>query len=443
MNKLFGTDGIRGLAGTELSAEIAFRLGNALAQEPVPGRKEVHLLLAKDTRISCDMLESAVASGAAAGGMTVHRCGIMPTPALAYATRAEQALGVMISASHNSYEYNGLKVISQGYKLPDRDEERIEEIMLSGNLMIQKEDQIGRVLDHPKARGDYLQYLYRWFEDLHLGGLRVVFDAANGASHSVASEVFRTLGANVIPIHDQPNGLNINLQCGSQHPESLIQLVLENKAQIGIAHDGDADRCILVDHTGNIIDGDAIIAICASHYKKRNTLSKDTIVTTVMSNMGLEVFLKEQGIRMVRTRVGDRYVLEKMKETGAIIGGEQSGHVIFLDKSTTGDGLLTALTILEHMVESGKSLRDLAAPIPHYPQVLYNLPIKDKDLLLESEDLKAVEEKVKKTLGDLGRVLIRPSGTEPLVRIMLEGTDAEMIEELAQLLIQEVKRIDA
>ncbi len=443
MSKLFGTDGIRGLAGTELSAEIAFRLGNALAQDPLPGRKEMHLLLAKDTRISCDMLESAVASGAAAGGMTVHRCGIMPTPALAYATRAEQALGVMISASHNSYEYNGLKVFAQGYKLPDRDEERIEEIILSGNLKIRKDDQIGRVLDHPKVRGDYLQYLFHWFENLHLNGLKIVFDAANGASYSVAPEMFRTLGANVIPIHDQPDGLNINLKCGSQHPKSLIQAVLENKAQIGIAHDGDADRCILVDHAGNIIDGDAIIAICAAHYKKRNALTKETIVTTVMSNMGLEVALKEQGIRMVRASVGDRYVLEKMKETGAVIGGEQSGHVIFLDKSTTGDGLLTALTVLERMVESGKSLRELAAPIPRYPQVLYNLPIKDKDLLLESEDLKAVEEKVKKTLGDLGRVLIRPSGTEPLVRIMLEGTDAEMIEELAQLLILEVKRIDA
>src|SRR6056297_2286695 len=357
MRKLFGTDGIRGVAGKEISADLAFRLGNAIAQIVLEdGIKD--LMLAKDTRISCDMLEAAVASGAASGGMNVKYCSVMPTPALAKITNINHSAGVMISASHNSFEYNGLKVIKDGFKLPDAEEEEIEDIILAGSIKAQTHHELGRISPYPEARGLYLRWIYKHFDDLDLSNfpgekgakqLHIVFDASNGASFSIAPEVYRTLGATVTVINNDPDGFNINLNCGSQHTSGLREKVLELKANIGIAHDGDADRCIIVDETGGEIDGDKIMSITAKYYKDKGLLKNNLVISTVMSNLGFETYLKKNHIALKRTRVGDRYVLEEMIKSKAVIGGEQSGHIIYYDKNTTGDGLITSLTVLKAM----------------------------------------------------------------------------------------------
>lgn len=450
MRILFGTDGIRGVAGTELSAEQAFRVGNAIAQLQGLKIKESRektrsLFIAKDTRISCDMLESAVAAGASAAGMNVSCCGVLPTPALAMITHLHQSVGVMISASHNSYEYNGLKVIRSGFKLPDEEEEKIEDIVLSGSIQAQTHEGIGRVLLFPEARGEYIRRILQMFADTPLSWqkpatqatpvsvakpFRVVLDPSNGAACKIAPEVLRVLGAEVTLIHDEPDGFNINLECGSQHPQTLVKKVLETHADIGIAYDGDADRCILVDETGHIIDGDKIMAATAEYYLSRNLLSNHQIIATVMSNLGLEVYLKEKGIQLIRTRVGDRYVLEKMLSTGAMIGGEQSGHVIFLDRSTTGDGLVTSLTVLETMRHFNQPLSQLVHAIPEFPQVLRNIKVKDQEKVMECEELKDLIERCKVRLGEEGRILLRPSGTEPLIRIMVEGKEMSYIQRI-------------
>ncbi|HPE68530.1 MAG TPA: phosphoglucosamine mutase [Thermotogota bacterium] len=449
MKKLFGTDGIRGVAGKELSAEVAFRLGNALSQISSCGSGN-KLLLAKDTRVSCEMLESAVASGAAAGGMEVCRCGIMPTPALALVTRMENTLGVMISASHNSYEYNGLKVLNKGFKLPDEEEMDIEEVVLSGSMRVCTHQQIGSVSDFPRARSHYLQRVFQFFGDLPLQGnhqstgskqLRCVVDTANGAAFRIAPEALRMLGFDVRVMNDDPDGLNINLECGSQFTAGLSQRVLEQKAQIGIAFDGDADRCILVDENGQQVDGDRIMGLCALYYKDRGALSNPRVITTVMSNLGLEVFLKKSGLQMVRTRVGDRYVLEEMLKSEALIGGEQSGHVIFRDKSTTGDGLITALTVLEAMLHYDRPLSTLVGDIPRFPQVLQNVMVSDREMIMESEKVMAILSEVRRELGEEGRVVLRPSGTEPLIRVMLEGKDLQQIEHFAHRIVDVVESI--
>ena len=448
MRKLFGTDGIRGVAGKELSADLAFHLGNAVAQTvKKDGIKS--LLIAKDTRVSCDMLEAAVASGASSGGMNVMYCGIMPTPALAKVTDLFDAAGVMISASHNSFEYNGLKVIKKGFKLPDHEEEEIENIILSGSLRAGTRHEIGNIRMFPEARGNYLRWIFKHFETLDLGNyskekpFHIVFDASNGASFSIAPEVYRTLGARVTVINDSPDGFNINLECGSQHTEGLAKKVKEYAADIGIAHDGDADRCIIIDEKGREVDGDKIMAITSGYYKDCGKLEENMVISTVMSNLGFETYLKKNGIELKRTRVGDRYVLEEMRRSGAVIGGEQSGHVIYYDKNTTGDGLITSLTVLETMEYYKKALSELINEIPRFPQVLKNVIVKDKDYVMESEELRAINDKVKDELGNEGRVLIRQSGTEPLIRIMLEGKDQNEIEKTSEYLAEQVKRIDA
>jgi len=451
MRKLFGTDGIRGVAGKEISADLAFRLGNAIAQIVLKdGIKD--LMLAKDTRISCDMLEAAVASGAASGGMNVKCCSVMPTPALAKITDINQSAGVMISASHNSFEYNGLKVIKNGFKLPDCEEEEIEDIILAGSIKAQTHHELGRISAYPEARGLYLRWIYKHFDDLDLAGfpiesnskqLHIVFDASNGASFSIAPEVYRTLGAKVTLINANPDGYNINLNCGSQHTQTLADTVTELNADIGIAHDGDADRCILIDETGREVDGDKIMAITANYYRESNRLANDLVIATVMSNLGFEKYISERGMKLIRTRVGDRYVLEEMKKQGAMIGGEQSGHIIYFDRNTTGDGLITSLTVLETMAHFGKKLSSLINDIPRFPQVLKNIQIYDKEKIMESAQLSEALEKARDILKNTGRILIRPSGTEPLIRIMIEGNNEEQIAKLANDILATVEGINA
>ena len=451
MRKLFGTDGIRGVAGKEISADLAFRLGNAIAQIVLEdGIKD--LMLAKDTRISCDMLEAAVASGAASGGMNVKCCSIMPTPALAKVTDINHSAGVMISASHNSFEYNGLKVIKDGFKLPDNEEEEIEDIILAGSIKAQAHHELGRITPYPEARGLYLRWIYKHFDDLDLSNfpcenatkqLHVVFDASNGASYSIAPEVYRTLGAKVTVINANPDGYNINLNCGSQHTQTLADTVLELNADIGIAHDGDADRCILIDETGQEVDGDKIMAITANYYKETERLADNLVIATVMSNLGFEKYITERGMKLLRTRVGDRYVLEEMKRKGAMIGGEQSGHIIYFDRNTTGDGLITSLTVMETMSHFKRRLSVLINDIPRFPQVLKNIQIHDKEKIMESAELSEALEKAKHALKNTGRILVRPSGTEPLIRIMIEGNNEEQITHLANELLETVEGLNA
>ncbi len=451
MRKLFGTDGIRGIAGKDISADLAFRLGNAIAQI-VAEESIKDLIIAKDTRISCDMLEAAVASGAASGGLNVKCCSVMPTPALAKITDINKSAGVMISASHNSFEYNGLKVLKKGFKLPDFEEEEIEEIILTGSIKSHTHHELGTIRPYPEARGLYLRWIYKHFDELDLFNffkeekteqLHIVFDASNGASYTIAPEVYRTLGAKVTVINDSPDGYNINLNCGSQHTQYLSEKVIELGADIGIAHDGDADRCILIDETGVEIDGDKIMAITASYYRECKKLTNNLVIATVMSNLGFEKYLTQRDIKLIRTRVGDRYVLEEMKKTKAMIGGEQSGHIIYFDKNTTGDGLITSLEVLETMRHFKEKLSSLISDIPRFPQVLKNVVINDRDKIMESEELSQVLDKARNILKNTGRILVRPSGTEPLIRIMIEGSDGKQIETLATEIMETVKRLDA
>ncbi|HNR64494.1 MAG TPA: phosphoglucosamine mutase [Thermotogota bacterium] len=453
MRILFGTDGIRGIAGTELSAELAFKVGNAIARIEKEKRRQYvtegfQLFVGKDTRVSCDMLCSAVSAGASAAGLRVYDCGVLPTPALAYITRLHHAVGVMISASHNAYEFNGLKIIRDGFKLPDADEEAIEKIVLSGSFDVSTHEGIGRVLDYPQARGEYVRWVLGMYPEGTIGfpdqnPIRIVMDPGNGAAYQVAPEVLRVLGAEVLLVNDEPDGFNINLECGSQHTETLCRKVLDSRADFGIAYDGDADRCIFIDERGKLVDGDKLMAVTALYYRDKGILTGNQVVATVMSNLGLEVFLKENDIGLERTRVGDRYVLEKMLASERVIGGEQSGHVIFLDRSTTGDGLITSLTVLEAAAHFGRSLSKLTERIPEYPQILRNVKVNDRERVMESVEIKEAIEEYENALGDDGRILLRPSGTEPLIRIMLEGKDMDVIRGIAEEIAAMVMRNDA
>jgi len=450
---LFGTDGIRGIAGAELSAELAFKVGNAIAliekerqRHKVAGNPQ--LFVGKDTRVSCDMLCNALSAGAAAGGLCVYDCGVLPTPALAYITRLHGSAGVMISASHNTYEFNGLKILRDGFKLPDAEEARIEKVVLSDGVDVCTHAGIGRVLDYSQARGEYVRWVLGKYPDGRIGfpgksAVRVVMDPGNGAAYRIAPEVLRVLGVEVLLVNDEPDGFNINLECGSQHTHTLRRKVLETKADFGIAYDGDADRCIFVDDRGKLTDGDKLMAVTALYYRDKGILTGNQIVATVMSNLGLETFLKENHIGMERTRVGDRYVLEKMLANDRVLGGEQSGHVIFLDRSTTGDGLITSLTVLEAVAHFGLPLSRLTERIPEYPQILRNVKVNDRERVMELAAIKEAIEECKGALGDDGRILLRPSGTEPLIRIMLEGKDMDVICRIAEEIAAKVERADA
>ena len=436
MQRLFGTDGVRGIANTELTAELAYNLGRAGAYVLTQAAHKPKILVAKDTRISGDMLESALVAGILSVGAEAVVIGVIPTPAVAYLTKKYGAdAGVMISASHNPVEYNGIKFFNaNGYKLSDELEDKIQEVIESGFEGVPSPvgADLGRETIDEKAEEHYVEFSKN-VVNTSLEGLKIALDCANGAAYSVAEKAFKELGAEVCVINNTPDGTNINENCGSTHPEELMKFVKENNCNLGFAFDGDADRCLAVDENGKLVDGDFLLTITAKYLKEKGQLKDDTLVVTVMSNLGLMLACKKEGINVVTTKVGDRYVLENMVENGYSIGGEQSGHIILLSHNTTGDGLATALQISTIVKESNKSLSELAKVMKVLPQVLVNakVPNSMKNIHEIDEEIKSEIKKIEEALEGAGRVLIRPSGTEPLVRVMLEGENQEEIDKMA------------
>ena len=449
MGRLFGTDGVRGIANKELTPELAFNLGKAGAHVLKRENNKPVVVIGKDTRISGDMLENALTAGILAVGGNVIKAGVIPTPAVAYLARYYNAdAGIVISASHNTFEYNGIKFFNgDGYKLDDLLEEKIEDIIISSidvNSHITG-DKMGKCLEAAENATElYADHLMSTV-DFRLDGKKIVLDCANGASFRVAEMVYRRLGAEVTVIGNEPNGININDGCGSTHPEKMAETVKRIGADIGLAFDGDADRLIVADELGNIIDGDRVIAICARMLKEQGRLAENRVTATVMSNIGFHKAMEASGIEVDVTGVGDRYVLEKMLETGCVIGGEQSGHIIFREHTTTGDGVLSSLQLMKALADGGKKLSQLAAEIEIFPQVLVNAKINNdyKKTYMNDAEIAAAIEKIEKDMAGRGRVLIRPSGTEPLVRVMLEGEDEkqlfDMAKELAGLIERKLK----
>jgi phosphoglucosamine mutase len=439
MGRLFGTDGVRGIANSELTPSLAFNLGKAGAyvlskenqQRPV-------VLIAKDTRISGDMLEDAISAGILAMGGNVIKAGVLPTPAVAYLVRYYQAdAGVVISASHNPFEYNGIKFFNgDGFKLDDDIEDEIEDI-IARDIDINSHitgDKLGRCLEAEEdAISLYAEFLKSTI-DTRLDGMKLVIDCANGASYRVAEKVFRELGADVTAIHNEPNGININEHCGSTHPDDLQKAVISKKADLGLAFDGDADRLIAVDELGRLIDGDKMIYICAKMLKECGKLPGDMVTATVMSNIGFHRAVENISCKVETTQVGDRYVLESMLKTGCVIGGEQSGHIIFLNHTTTGDGILSALQLIKAIRHMEQKPSVLADEVTIYPQVLKNAKIKNenKKKYMNDAEISSEIQRLEELMAGDGRVLIRPSGTEPLVRVMIEGKDIEQITKLAE-----------
>ena len=427
MARLFGTDGVRGLANDYLTVEMALSLAQStaivLGEEARSVGNKPKAVLARDPRISGEFLSAAVAAGLASSGVDVYDAGVIPTPAAAYLTADLGAdFGIMISASHNSAPDNGIKIFARGgHKLDDKIEDAIESHMTSPKLA-PLGGNVGHVQRFADAEDRYVVHLLGALPN-RLDGLTVVLDCAHGAASGVYPEAFRSAGAKVIVIGADPDGININDGYGSTHLSALQAAVLENGADAGIAHDGDADRCLAVDHRGEIIDGDQIMAILALSAKERGSLARNTLVATVMSNLGLRIAMKEAGIEMLQTSVGDRYVLEQMREGGYTLGGEQSGHIIFSKYATTGDGVLTGLRLLAEMSRTGKSLAELASVMKVYPQVLINVRGVDKSRVDSDDEVQAVVSQAQAELGDTGRVLLRASGTEPLVRVMVEAAD--------------------
>lgn len=440
MGRLFGTDGARGVANQELTCEIAFKIGRAAAFVLTEEcHRKPKILIGKDTRISCDMLESALAAGLCSVGAQVVTLGIIPTPAVAYLTRKYDAeAGIMISASHNSAEYNGIKIFnSNGYKLSDAIEERIEGIVLDDaeKIDLPTGDDVGTVKRCETAIEDYTEFAQKVI-DCKLDGLRIAIDCANGASYVTAAKVISALGGEPFVIHNHPNGTNINLNCGSTHVEDLSNYVKNAGVDIGLAFDGDADRLIVVDENGEIVDGDKIMLICAEHLKSQNMLRKDTLVITVMSNLGLVLKAKELGINTIQTSVGDRYVLEEMLKSGYNLGGEASGHIIFLNHNTTGDGLISALNVLKILKQSGKKMSELAQIYETMPQCMVNAKVSNAKKYEYNKDEVILEEikHLEKEFDGKGRILVRASGTEPCVRVMIEGENQDVITQKANYL---------
>jgi len=449
MRKYFGTDGIRRIANTELSPELVYKVAKAGAY--VLAKHTDHtptILIGRDTRISGTLIESAMVAGFLSYGANVKSIGVIPTPAVAYLTKKLNAdASVVISASHNTFEFNGVKYFSnKGMKISDELEEEIEEIMESGKLdeFTAVNENIGVCNRADELQDEYVNFITSLFESDLKGKIndnfKVVIDTANGATYKVAEKIFANLGINFKIINNIPDGININDKCGSTHLEMLKEYVVNNNYDLGIAYDGDGDRCLLVDAKGNTVDGDVIMAILAKNLKEKGKLNNDTIVATVMSNLGLRVYAKENKLNLEQTSVGDRYVLENMLQNGYNLGGEQSGHIIFLDYNPTGDGILTSLMVIRALIESGKSLEEAAKIISIYPQVLINAKVNSDKKYGYKEDeviLNKINE-VEKEFEGQGRVLIRPSGTEPLVRVMIEGKDIDYItkkaEEVAKLI---------
>jgi phosphoglucosamine mutase len=443
---MFGTDGVRGIANKELTCELAYKLGKAGAFVLTEGTKSPKILVGMDTRISGDMLENALVSGILSVGAKAICVGVIPTPAIAYLTRKYKAdAGVVISASHNPVEYNGIKFFNrQGYKLPDQLEDKIQSVIESefSGIEMPIGGEIGRkTIKSHKALTDYIEFA-KSTVDIDLTGLKVALDCANGASSVTSVKAFKELGADVYVINNDPDGVNINKNCGSTHCEELMEYVVNKKCDIGFAFDGDADRCLAVDERGNLISGDFIIAVIGKYLRDKGKLNKDSVVVTVMSNLGLDIALNKEEIKTVKTKVGDRYVLEEMKKSGYVLGGEQSGHIIMLDYNTTGDGLITAIQTAAIVKQRGKTLSQLASFVKELPQVLVNakVPNDRKNIYTEDEEIMMEIKKMEEKLDGCGRVLIRPSGTEPLVRVMLEGKIQSEIDSMANdlaILIEE------
>jgi len=440
MRKYFGTDGVRGLANQfPMTATFALRLGQAAARQFYTDGKKTHrIVIGKDTRISGYMFESALVAGITSMGMDAVMVGVLPTPAIAFITRSLRAdAGVVISASHNPYYDNGIKFFSgTGHKLPDEVELQIEQFtdqMIETGDVPLSADKVGKAYRIDTAIGRYVEFAKNTFDrDVDLVGLKIVVDCSNGATYKVGPLALEELGAKITVIGNQPNGTNINDKCGSVYPELMCEVVKEKKADIGIAFDGDGDRVIFSDGDGEVVDGDIIMGICAKHMKELGLLNGDTMVSTVMSNLGFERSMNNAGIEVVRTEVGDRYVMAEMLKSGYNLGGEQSGHIIFSDYNTTGDGLVSAMQLLKVLVKSGKSLKDLKNMIELYPQTLKNYKVNKKIPLSELPKTSAEIASVEKVLGKSGRVFVRYSGTENKIRVMLEGADLKQIEEYAE-----------
>lgn len=440
MSRMFGTDGVRGIANTELTPELAYKLGRAGAYVLTEGTQKPRILIAKDTRISGDMLESALVSGILSVGAEAIMLGVIPTPAVAHLTREYNAdAGVMISASHNPVEYNGIKFFDKrGYKLSDNLEDEIQRVIENDFKGVPSPvgGEVGRSYTEEAALRKYIDYAVNTI-NTNFNGMKIALDCANGAAYKAAVKAFRQLGARVYVINDNPDGNNINENCGSTHMDELRDYVVRKQCDIGFAFDGDADRCLAVDEKGNIIHGDFLLTICAKALKEAGKLKDDMLVVTVMSNLGLDIACKREGINLVKTKVGDRYVLEEMVKENYTLGGEQSGHIIFLDHNTTGDGLVTALQVAAILKESNKKFSELASIMHELPQVLLNavVPNDKKNIYLEDEEIIELIKKVESKLNGRGRVLIRPSGTEPLVRVMLEGENQLEIESMAKEIV--------
>jgi len=444
MKKLFGTDGVRGKANIyPMNAETALKLGKAAATVFMNGKKRHKIVIGKDTRISCYMIENALTSGILSMGVDVLLVGPMPTPAISHLTKSFGAdAGIVISASHNPAEDNGIKFFDKdGFKLSDETEKKIEKLTFSE---IKVEHITGGLLGRAKriddAQGRYIEFAKNSINNLSLKGLKIVLDCANGAAYKVSPLIFEELGANVIIINNHPNGLNINDECGALHPEEMKKFVIQYDADIGIALDGDADRVIMVDENANNVDGDEIMAMCGIYMQKKDILNKNTIAATIMSNIGLEIAMKEKGITIIRTAVGDRHVIEEMRKNNYNLGGEQSGHIIFLDHTKTGDGTISALQVLRIMKETGEKLSKLARCMKKFPQIMINVDVKKR---IDFEVMPNVVEKidkVRKKLKNNGRVIVRYSGTQNVARIMVEGDNEKEINKYAKEIADEIRK---
>lgn len=446
MGKLFGTDGVRGEANRyPMNAEIAFTLGQAIVYILKKGRYHPRIVIGKDTRISGYMFESAFESGITSMGGNPYMLGVLPTPGIAFIAQSMRAdAGIVISASHNPYQDNGIKIFSgNGFKLSDEQEERIEELMLSNTLhtLVAPVKDMGQAFRLDDVNGRYIVFLKNTFpRDLSMEGMKIVMDTANGATYRIAPEMFWELGADVEAIHNTPNGININDKCGSQHTEDLRKRVVDKGAAIGLAFDGDGDRLIAVDEKGKEITGDQILLICAKMLKEQDKLKNDLVVGTVMSNLGLRIACKKYGFNYHASKVGDRYVLEDMLRLGGVLGGEESGHTIFLDHHTTGDGIITAVQLIAAMVRSGKPLSELAAMMDIYPQCLINVVVKSKpDISTVPQIIKSIKG-IEKKLGNSGRVLVRYSGTQNMCRVMVEGPSVDVTDKYCEEIADVVKK---
>ena len=446
MGKLFGTDGIRGVANIfPMTPEMVLSIGKATAHvfKEKCGKEKPKFVIGKDTRLSGYMIENALASGIVSVGADVLLVGPMPTPAIAHLTKALNAdAGIVLSASHNPAEDNGIKIFSEnGHKLSDNVEDEIEKYVLSGKIKTEhiKGDLIGKAHRVDDAKERYIEFAKASVESMSMKGLRVILDCANGAAYNTAPHILSELGAEVVVLNDRPDGLNINLDCGALHPEKMMEIVKKEKAHIGIALDGDADRVIVCDEKGRSVDGDHIIAICAINMKEKGTLKKNSVVVTIMTNKGFDIAMAKERIKVVKTKVGDRYVVDEMRKKGYVLGGEQSGHIIFSNYTTTGDGMISALQLLRIMKERGKKLSKLAECMTSLPQVLVNVDVKEKkdiSKLKVNKNIKDAESK----LGEKGRVLVRYSGTQNLCRIMIEGENKREIQKIANDIAKTMKK---